>query len=91
MTVDAFAAVFGLAAQSLWLSLVTVEVRRLRRDVGEPVFRRLPDGRIRYQWIVNVGFEKARSQAAEQARARTPSQTPTVRARATQRSGKMTG
>jgi hypothetical protein len=53
MTVDAFAAVFAFAVRSLWL--VTAEVRRLRRDTGAPVCHRLPDGRIRCQWIVNVG------------------------------------
>lgn len=63
MTVDALAAVFAFAVQSLWLWLVTAEVRRLRRDTGEPVFRRLPDGRVRYQWIVNVGYQRAREEA----------------------------
>lgn len=44
----------------VWLALLTAGVLRWRRERGEPVYRRLPDGRLRFEWAVGVAYQSAR-------------------------------
>lgn len=47
------------ALLALWLGLLTALVVRRLRYHGEPVFRRLPDGRVRFTWAVAQGLARA--------------------------------
>ena len=59
------ALLLAVGVLAAWLSVVTVLLARTRRDRydGEPVFRRLPDGRIRFTWNVAQQLGPARRQA----------------------------
>lgn len=52
-----------LTVLAVWLGLLTVVVLRRRRDDGEPVYRRLPDGRIRFEWSVAQQLRAAQREA----------------------------
>ncbi|MGH3981024.1 MAG: hypothetical protein ACRDRZ_18845 [Pseudonocardiaceae bacterium] len=46
-----FAVGYGeLRARDLWLTVLTVVVAMRCRMYGEPVFKRLPNGRVRFTW-----------------------------------------
>ncbi|MGH3587719.1 MAG: hypothetical protein ACRDQ0_15500 [Pseudonocardia sp.] len=60
MTLDAAAVVIGFALVVLWLIALTMGQARTRARVGEPVYRRLPDGRIRFEWQVGTTYPAAR-------------------------------
>lgn len=44
----------------VWLALLTAGVLRWRRERGAPVYRRLPDGRLRFEWAVSNAYQSAR-------------------------------
>lgn len=44
----------------VWLSGLTVFLCRMNRRLGKPVWRRLPNGRIRFQWGIPQRFQSAR-------------------------------
>lgn len=44
----------------VWLTVLSVGLLRWRRERGEPVFRRLPDGRVRFEWSVGTAYVAAR-------------------------------
>ena len=49
-----------LTLLAAWLGLLTLLVLRWRRERGEPVYRRLPNGRVRFEWAVATTFESVR-------------------------------
>ncbi len=70
-----------VAVVLVWITLLTVFVlRRCRepwRDDGRPVFRRLPDGRLRFSW--HVATELAATQRRVEAELATADTGPVVR------------
>ncbi len=50
-----------------WLTGLTVTLVRWRRRQGEPVYRRLPDGRVRFEWHVSRAYQKARHAGSPEA------------------------
>lgn len=63
MTRDA-AVVIGFVLVALWLVALTASQLRARRRAGEPVYRRQPDGRIRFEWKVGTTYPAARAQVS---------------------------
>ncbi|WP_219416608.1 hypothetical protein [Pseudonocardia nigra] len=63
MTIEAVAVLIGFGLVGLWLVALTASQLRARRQAGEPVYRRLPDGRIRFEWSVGTGYHSARRAA----------------------------
>ena len=47
----------------VWVGVLTVQLRRWRRERGDPVYRRLPDGRLRFEWTVANAYRRARRAA----------------------------
>jgi hypothetical protein len=52
-----------LAGLLVWVGVLTVQLRRWRRERGDPVFRRLPDGRLRFEWTVANAYRRVRRAA----------------------------
>lgn len=67
MTIDGSILVIVLAVLGGWLVALTVVVARRRADPDEPVFRRMPDGRVRFEWSVGAAYHAARQAAATEA------------------------
>jgi hypothetical protein len=59
----AVATVCALTVLAVWLALLTVLVLRRQRAEGEPVYRRMPDGRIRFEWSVAQQLRVAQREA----------------------------
>lgn len=57
------ATVSVLTVLAVWLGLLTALVLRRRHNEGEPVYRRLPDGRIRFEWSVAQQLRAAQREA----------------------------
>jgi hypothetical protein len=57
------ATVCVLTVLAVWLGLLTVLVLRRRRDDGQPVYRRMRDGRIRFEWSVAQQLRAAQREA----------------------------
>lgn len=68
MTVEQAIVTVVLAAVVVWLSLLTVGLLRWRRERGEPVYQRLPGGRLRFEWSVASAYGTVRRQADTDAR-----------------------
>lgn len=51
----------------VWLALLTASLLRWRREHGEPVYRRLPDGRLRFEWSVANAYQSVRRAGPPQA------------------------
>lgn len=49
----------------VWLTLLTASFLRWQGDRGEPVYRRLPDGRLRFEWSVGTAYQAARHARAD--------------------------
>ncbi len=49
---------------AVWLTLLTVGLLRRREEPGEPVYRRLPDGRLRFERSVHTACRSARHELA---------------------------
>lgn len=60
MTIDGTVLAIILAAVLVWLVLLSVILRRLAAHADEPVYRRLPDGRLRFEWSVAKRYHAAR-------------------------------
>jgi hypothetical protein len=60
MTLDPVAVLVGFGLVGLWLAALTAGQVRARRREGDPVFRRMPDGRIRFEWSVGTAYHSAR-------------------------------
>jgi hypothetical protein len=60
MTLDPVAVLVGFGLVGLWLAALTAGQVRARRREGDPVFRRMPDGRIRFEWSVMTAYHAAR-------------------------------
>ena len=60
MTIGSTVLVIVLAAVLAWLVLLSVLLRRLAAHRDEPVYRRLPDGRLRFEWSVHAAYHAAR-------------------------------
>jgi hypothetical protein len=56
-----------LAGLVVWVGVLTVQMRRWRRERGDPVFRRLPDGRLRFEWTVANAYRTVRRAADDTA------------------------
>jgi hypothetical protein len=52
MTTDLAVVLAGLIVLACWLGLVTVALLRWRHERGVPVYRRLRDGRVRFELAV---------------------------------------
>ena len=52
----------------LWLALLTTAVVKLRERTGEPVYRRLGNGRVRFSWSVAQAYVDTRRRRADQPR-----------------------
>ena len=72
-------AVLGILV--VWLALLTASVLRWRRERGEPVYRRLPDGRLRFEWSVANAYQSVRHAGPPRA-GPAPVDTPRARGRA---------
>ena len=48
-----------LAALIVWVSVLTASVVRRKEARGEPVYRPLPDGRLRFEWGVSTAYQRA--------------------------------
>jgi hypothetical protein len=59
----AVATVCALTVLAVWLGLLTALVLRRQRTEGEPVYRRLPNGRIRFEWSVAQQLRAAQREA----------------------------
>lgn len=57
-------ALLGLVA---WLIILTVQIRRLHQLYGQPVYRVLPDGRLRFTWLISQKFLACRRDYDRQA------------------------
>lgn len=51
-------AILGLLV--IWITLLTASVLRWRRERGQPVYQRLPDGRLRFEWAVATALHSTR-------------------------------
>jgi hypothetical protein len=60
VTIDGAVLAIILAAVLAWLVLLSVIVRRIAAHTDEPVYRRLPDGRLRFEWSVAARYQAAR-------------------------------
>lgn len=52
--------VAGLGLVLLWLAALTVEQRRTRDRLGEPVYHRLPGGRLAFSWSTHNAYQATR-------------------------------
>lgn len=66
MSIDGRILVIVLTVWGGWLLVLTIVVARRRADPDEPVYRRLPDGRIRFEWSVGAAYHAARRVAASE-------------------------
>lgn len=57
----------GIVCCLVWLGVLTGRCRRHLRDCvdGEPVYRRMPDGRYRFSWMVNGELARAGGAAGQ--------------------------
>lgn len=69
-----------LVAVVAWLAGLTVVLLRRTRTPDEPVFRRLPDGRIRFEWSVATAYGRTRRAVAVAERSAGPPRTGRPRA-----------
>jgi hypothetical protein len=60
MSTFATAVVLSLCGLTAWLCALTAGLARWRRLQGRPVYRRLPDGRTRFDWATHTAFHVAR-------------------------------
>lgn len=64
---DTTIVVIILAGLVTWLGLLTAALLRWRREHGAPVYRRLPNGRLRFEWTVHTAYQAARRDAVPHA------------------------
>jgi hypothetical protein len=66
MTLEDTPVLIGFALVGVWLTALTASQVLASRRMGEPVFRRLPGGRIRFEWQVGTAYHAARRAAGPQ-------------------------
>ena len=56
--------VVAVVLLAVWLGLLTAAMLWRRRERDEAVYRRLPNGRIRFEWSVAQAYESARREVS---------------------------